>query len=129
MKFHHIGVACENIIDSKTFISSTFQVKKFGDIIFDKNQGVHLCMVSTICNTLIELISGETVSSFVKKRQYVYHTCWEVDDIMISVKNFESQGAVIISKPTPAILFNYRKVAFLMTNIGIIELLESNRIS
>ena len=69
-------------------------------------------MVSTICNTLIELISGETVSSFVKKRQYVYHTCWEVDDIMISVKNFECQGAVIISKPTPAILFNYEKLHF-----------------
>ena len=126
MKFHHIGIACENINDTRSFISGTFKIKEFGEILFDKNQGVHLCMVTTLCNNLIELISGKTVNSFVKKRQFLYHTCWEVDDIYKSIKNFEHQGAVLISKPSSAILFNHRKVAFLMSSIGIIELLEGN---
>ena len=126
MKFHHIGVACENINDTRNFISSTFQVKEYGDIVFDEYQGVDLCIIKTVCNNTIELISGKTVLSFITKRQYLYHTCWEVDDIFKYVENFESKGAVLISKPTSAILFNHRKVAFLMTKVGIIELLESN---
>ena len=45
-------------------------------------------------------------------------------DINLAIENF--QGAILISSPKPAILFQNRLVAFLMTPIGLIELLNAN---
>ena len=36
------------------------------------------------------------------------------------------RGGVLVSEPKPAVLFGGRRVAFLYTRIGLIELLEEN---
>jgi methylmalonyl-CoA/ethylmalonyl-CoA epimerase len=125
MKFHHIGIACDDIESAINFVKNTFHISKVSEIIFDENQNVNLCLLQTKCNIHIELVSGVTVTRFIKKRQYLYHTCWEVNNIEESITNFINNGAVLISESKKAILFNYRRVAFLMTSIGVIELLES----
>jgi len=125
MKMHHVGIACSPIESGIRFVENNFVVIKKTDIIFDKVQNVDLCLLTLEDDSNIELVSGTTVEKFIKKRQFLYHTCWEVADIHKSIEKFCNNGAILISEPKPAILFNDRKVSFLATDIGIIELLEA----
>ena len=72
----------------------------------------------------IELVSGAVVANFVKKRVTYYHICYEVDDISKAIEEMSKNGALVVSPPKPAILFGNRNVAFLMSPIGLVELLE-----
>jgi len=125
MKFHHIGIACENIEEVIVFLESTFNIVKRSKIIWHEIQAVDACLLTSSDGANIELVSGKNIDSFVKKKQFLYHSCWEVDDIDASIKSFVSNNSVLILEPTPSLLFNNRKVAFLYTSIGILELLES----
>jgi len=124
MKFHHIGIACIDIPKTANFIHTVFNIVSETEIFFDKYQDVYLCLLTDEFGINIELVSGKIVEGYVKKKQNLYHTCWEVTDITKTIENFCTSGAVLISKPNPAVLFDNRKVAFLYTEIGIVELLE-----
>ena len=124
MKFHHIGIACSDITKTVKFLNSTFNIINMTGIYFDKNQNVDLCLLTDDFGLNIELVSGKTVEKFVKNKQYLYHNCWEVASLEKAIKHFCDNGAVMISEPKPAILFDNRNVSFLYTKIGIIELLE-----
>ena len=125
MKFHHLGIACKDINNAIKFVEKSFIVVQQSEIIFDFNQNTHLCLLTLDDGTNIELVSGITVEKFVKKRQFLYHTCWEVKNIEKSIENLYQNGAMLISEPKQAKLFNSRRVAFLFSELGIIELLES----
>lgn len=125
MRFHHIGIACEDIPSALEFAERSFPVINKTEIIFDKKQAVNLCLLTLADGTYIELVSGSTVSRLVEKKQFLYHTCWEVDNLDRAIAKFYENGAMLISTPKKAVLFNDRKVAFLFTDLGIMELLES----
>ena len=122
MKFHHLGVATQDLITSLNFIKSNFEEVKHTDIVYDRLQDARVIMVSTR-DLSIELVSGNIVKNIISKRQSYYHICYEVDDINMAINNFDS--SIVVSTPKEAILFNGRKVAFLLTPIGLVELIES----
>ncbi len=126
MRFHHIGVACKDISETLKFVQKSFDVVEASEIIFDKKQDADLCLLELTDGSHIELVSGKAVEKFVAKRQSLYHTCWQVSDIEQAIAKLYDNGAILISPPTEAILFDNRKVAFLFSDIGIIELLEEN---
>ena len=121
MKFHHIGIATDNITKSFEFVKNSFDIIEFTDIIYDKNQNCSLQMIYT--NDInIELVSGEMVKDIIKKRITYYHICYEVKNIKKAINNFDN--SILVSPPKEAVLFDNRKVAFLYTPIGLVELLE-----
>ena len=61
----------------------------------------------------------------IKKNITYYHVCYEVDNLQEAMTSFKN--SIVISNPVKAILFDNRKVAFLLTPIGIVELLEMRR--
>ena len=124
MKLHHIGIAAENMEDMIAYVQAMFPVKKISDTVFDEKQNGTLCMITLEDDSKIELITGPVVAGRVKKRQFLYHTCYETEDLNKSMADFIEKGAVVISEPKEAVLFQLRKVAFLMTDLGIVELLE-----
>lgn len=124
MNFHHIGIATDNIEDSLIELKKHLNIVEVSKIVYDDNQDVNLCMITLKDNAKIELISGKIVEKFLKKKQYLYHTCFSVNDIDKTIKNLLSDGAFLIVPPKNAVLFNNKKVAFLMWNLGMIELLE-----
>lgn len=126
MILHHIGIACEDIDKTCTIINNTIGIKHKGKIVYDKEQEANLCMILTLHEDRIELISGSKVKNLVKKQQYLYHTCYLVENLSKSMEQMTQNGAIILSSPKPAILFDNRKVAFLITNLGIVELLEGD---
>ena len=125
LKFNHIGIACENISEVIVFLESTFNIVSKSKIIYHENHGVDACLLTNDDGTNIELVSGKNIESFVKKKQFLYHSCWEVNNIDTAIKIFCDNDAVLISEPKESLLFNNRKVAFLYTSVGILELLES----
>ena len=124
LKFHHIGVACDFIGEVTQFLENTFTIVNKSAVFELKYQNVDVCLLTTDDNINIELVSGITVEKLVKKRQFLYHNCWEVENIDLAIKHFVDNGAMLISEPKPSELFNNRQVAFLLTMIGIVELLE-----
>lgn len=124
MKFHHIGIACNDIYTEIEKLKKIHSISKVTDIIFDENQKASICMVTLSSGFNIELVSGETVKKFVKSIATPYHICYSCSDIEVEIENILSNGGVLVSKPKSAKLFNNRKVAFLFVSYGLIELLE-----
>ena len=124
MKFHHIGIATEDINKSIEKLKNYFDIKEISKIVYDKNQDANLCMLEMNDGIMIELISGGVVSNLVKKRQYLYHTCYSVKNIDEMIEKLTSDGAFLVREAKEAILFNNKRVAFLMWDLGLIELVE-----
>ena len=95
-----------------------------GPICHDALQEADLCWVETAGGLPIELISGPVVAGLVKKGIYLYHSCWQTQDLEGSIADLQAQGALLISAAKPAVLFDQRRVAFLATEAGLVELLE-----
>ncbi len=125
MKLHHIGIATPSIPESIEYLKETTEIENVGDIIFDPEQNAELCMVEIKNGTDIEFVSGEVVSRLVKKGQRLYHLCWETEDIEAQIQSMVEEGALIVSPLKPAVLFHGRRVAFLMTSLGLTELVEA----
>lgn len=124
MIIHHIGIACKDIGLEIQRIQKIHDVISISEIIFDQNQNANLCLIKIKNSLSIELISGKQVENLIKKRISYYHLCYETQNIEAEIKRLVNLGGTILSEPKPAILFNNRKVAFLMLSYGIIELLE-----
>ena len=120
MKFHHLGIATENLEETLEWMKNTFEIKHMSDIVFDKNQNANLVLIETK-DMVFELISGDIVKNLIDKNITYYHICYEVENIEITVEKLKG---ILISPPKNAVLFNNKKVCFVMTNIGLIELLE-----
>ena len=124
MKIHHIGIACQNIEEGIEEFKKYHNIISQSEIVSDELQNAKLCIVTTDIGINFEFISGDQVSRLLKKGISYYHVCYEVESFDLTIKDFLSKGAVMISAPKPAILFNDRKVSFLYLSYGIVELLE-----
>lgn len=124
IKFHHIGIATENIENTIKYLKNIMNIKGISETVYDRNQDANLCMLTLEDGTKLELVSGKIVEKIVKKRQFLYHTCYETENIIEEIRKLEKLGGFIVSKPKEAILFNEKKVAFLMTDLGLMELVE-----
>ena len=124
MKFHHIGIATENIESLIEYLKQILNIKDISETVYDKNQEANLCMLTLEDGTKLELVSGKVVEKIVKKRQFLYHTCYETNDINKEIEKLQKLDSFLVSEPKEAVLFKNKKVAFLMTNIGLVELVE-----
>ncbi len=124
MKLHHIGIASNDLNNVKKFIQGSFSVIKEDGPIWDPNLKANLMFFQVKDGASLEIVSGPIVQTLLKKNINLYHICYEVEDLKKTLSNLRSQGASLIKKPTPAILFNNRLVTFIHTPMGLIELLE-----
>ena len=123
MKFHHVGLCCEDIKKHIDYMEKIHNIINKTDIIFDSLQNAYLCMLTLEDGTKLELISGKVVENYIKKKIEYYHICYEVEDIEKETKRIVNSGAIRLSKIQPAVLFNNKRVVFLKTQYGLIELL------
>ena len=125
LKLNHLGVATSNMQKAEKFVRNTHNIINTIGPIWDPNLKANLQLFETCNGTSIELVDGPVVSSLIKKGILLYHFCYEVDDINSKMIEYKKNGGLIIVKPTPALLFENRLVAFINTPIGIIELLSN----
>lgn len=131
MKLSHIGIIVKDIEQGIKNHEKLFGYKQLGPIVDDQTQKVRVVLMGTSedAPVTIELISPLTedspVTDLLKKRQALYHLCYTVPDIEEAKDHARKSGAIVISKPVEAPLFDNRKICFLFTKDHyIIELVE-----
>lgn len=124
---HHIGLISRNLVEELAFIQAFSQVLSVRGPIHDETQDVDLCLVELLDGTRIELVSGLKVKNLQSKGVHAYHICFEVDQMEDAASTLVKAGAITVLGPVPAKLFDDRQVAFFMTPVGLVEILEAQK--
>ena len=131
MKIHHIGIVTEDIESGIQRYKAMFGFIPVTEVIEDPVQKVSVVLLSgpEVDSVPVELIApladDSPVSKILKGNVRLYHLCFLVEDIEEALRNFRSHGAIIISRPVPAKLFEGKRIAFVYTpDKYVVELLE-----
>jgi methylmalonyl-CoA/ethylmalonyl-CoA epimerase len=131
MKLHHVGIVVDDIESGIQRYKALFGFVPVSEVVDDPIQKVSVVLLSNAESdgAPIELIAPLTddspVSNILKGNVRLYHLCFLVDNIEEALQNFRSNGAIIISGPVPAELFEGKKIAFVYSpDKYVIELLE-----
>lgn len=130
MKFHHIGIACFDINDSKAFYE--FIGYEASEVKDDPIQDIRICFLRKEGAPMLELLAPIDENSPVNRilnTQGVtpYHICYEVEDMEQTMTFLRKQQKFVrISKPAPACAIDDRRVCFMFRkDVGLIELVET----
>lgn len=129
MKYHHVGIACEDIDRTASQYESMGYVR--GERIIDPIQNIEICFLEHEDMPRLELLGAVNDKSPVveilkKNGTSSYHICYSVDNIEDSVKQLRKQRFVVVSKPQPACALDNHRVSFLFhKDVGLIELVEN----
>jgi methylmalonyl-CoA/ethylmalonyl-CoA epimerase len=130
MKFHHIGVATNDLKRAIKLYSDLGYNLQNSQIYTDQIQKVKIAFMKLDGHPLIELVTPNDIGSPIdsilnKKGSTPYHTCYEVSDLLQTINDNKKLGFTLITKLTPAIAFNNRSICFMYNkDVGMIELLE-----
>jgi methylmalonyl-CoA/ethylmalonyl-CoA epimerase len=131
LDLHHIGIAVRSFERSLAYYSLLGYERVNDSIVRDELQFVDLIMLTHKLQPDIELVkpysSTSPVNKYLKDHGIsIYHFCYEVEDFESTIKDLKSKFRIFnVSKPKPAILFNYRPVTFYFIHeVGLIELLQ-----
>jgi len=130
MRLHHIGIVVQNIQESLGELTNYLQFEETTIPTLIESQKVNVCFLKT-SNIFLELIEpihdDSPVKNFSESGGGFHHLCFEVDNIIETLKQLEKNGGRIIVKPTKG--FENRLIAFVLlnmknTNCNLIELAE-----
>ena len=130
MKLHHIGIVVKNIQKSLGELTNYLQFEETTIPTLIESQKVNVCFLKT-SNIFLELIepvhNDSPVKKFSESGGGFHHLCFEVDDVIKTLKQLKENGARIIVEPTKG--FENRLIAFVLlnmknTNCNLIELAE-----
>ena len=133
VRLHHVGYVVASIRDVVGKFVSTLAAEWDQQIFDDPLQQVRVCFLSvgTPGNPLIELVEPATgnspVSRFLAQGGGLHHLCYETDDLAEQLKLMRSRGAMIARPPMPAVAFQGRSIAWVLTKEKLLlEYLESS---
>ncbi len=128
--FHHVGVAVRNLEAAIPSYEKLFGYKLVSGPFDDPIQNVSVCFLSRgQGDTVIELVAplgpDSPVDRTLKKGGGAYHVCYQVTDMQAAIGHLTEQGSFLISGPSPAVAFEMKQIAWLMTETGLlVELVE-----
>lgn len=129
MKYHHIGIACEDIDATAKHYQDLGYVK--GEKVVDPLQNIEICFLDHADMPRIELLApvngnSPVVQTLQKNGTTPYHICYTVDNLDQTVKDLKKQHFLVVAKAKPACAIENRRVTFLYNkDTGLIELVES----
>ncbi len=127
MNFHHIGYACVNIEVEQRSLTSLGYTQEGADF-EDPIQCVRgrFLVGGGPRIELLEQLDGENVlSPWLDKGTKMYHIAYEVNAMTEAVDKLAGEGAKLIVSPVPAIAFDNREIAFLLTRtMLLVELIQ-----
>ena len=130
-KTHHVGIAVSNLSTAIPVYEDLFDYKLISGPFDDPIQKVSVCFMSRgEGDTTIELVaplgSDSPIRQTLKKGGGTYHLCYEVPDIHAAIAHLSEQGSILISGPVPAVAFEMREIAWLMTEANLlVELVQA----
>ncbi|HKQ46827.1 MAG TPA: VOC family protein [Phycisphaerae bacterium] len=126
-RFHHVGMAVQNTGQAMGLLRALLGAEPEGPRYEDSNQGVFVQFLRA-ADLRIELLepagSPGPLDSILRRGIALYHICYEVDDLDERLLGLVNGGANLLSAPKPAVAFGGRRVAFVMVQGLMIELVE-----
>lgn len=120
LQLHHFGLLVKDIEKASIRYVRSFGYQIYSAVIHDPLQTAFVrFLVLPEERTFLELISPDGPASLLqnalKKNGGIHHVCYATRDIADSIDHLRENGSVVISEPKPAVAFNQRKIAWLMT--------------
>ncbi len=120
---HHVGIAVPSIEEALKFHIEALGMKQVTDIVYDELQKVKVVLLSPEEKDhenysyieLVESVGSSAVDQILKQRNRLYHYCIEVSNLEETLEKVRKEHAIIVLSPTPAKLFNDRRIAFVWT--------------
>src|ERR1700753_492680 len=118
--FHHVGVAVRDLKEAIPAYKNLFGYDLISGPFDDPIQNVSVCFLSRGAGDMtIELVAplgpNSPVDRVLKKGNGTYHICYEVQDIRAAIEHLRKQDAFLMSGPVPAVAFEQREIAWLLT--------------
>jgi methylmalonyl-CoA/ethylmalonyl-CoA epimerase len=110
---------------------SLFGYKLISGPFDDPIQNVSVCFLSRgEGDAMIELVAplgpNSPIDRTLRKGGGTYHICYQVDDISAAIHHLTEHGSMLLSGPVPAVAFEMREIAWLMTAVYLlVELVEA----
>jgi methylmalonyl-CoA/ethylmalonyl-CoA epimerase len=131
MRLHHIGFVVSSISESAPAFVRTMGASWDELVFVDPAQRVKVTFLrASAGDALLELVEPNAVdapvSRFLKEKgQGIHHLCYEVDNLDEALAELRANGALIAKQPKPAVAFEGRRIAWLLTPEKLLlELLE-----
>jgi methylmalonyl-CoA/ethylmalonyl-CoA epimerase len=128
--FHHVGVAVPDLNEAIPTYRNLFDYELLSGPFDDPIQNVSVCFLSRgEGDTVIELVAplgpNSPIDRTLKKGGGTYHVCYEVPDLGAAIDRLTGQGSFLLSGPVPAVAFEMRNIAWLMTPANLlVELIQ-----
>ncbi len=130
MTLHHVGYVVREIASSIEGFAASIGATWDGAISADPHQKVKVAfLVTRPEDAQVELVEPDGADSpvlaFLERGGGLHHVCYEVTDLEEELARFRSRRALIVKRPKPAVAFDGRRIAWLLTAEKLlIELLE-----
>lgn len=132
LRLHHVGFVVANIESSMPAFVRSLSAQWDGRIFEDPHQKVKVAFLTTrpedAAIELVEPVGQDSpVQRFLKEKGGgLHHACYEVADLDKELADFRGRGAVIAKRPKPAVAFDGRRIAWVITpEKFLVELLEA----
>jgi methylmalonyl-CoA/ethylmalonyl-CoA epimerase len=128
--FHHVGVAVRDLSKAIPICKALFHYELTAGPFDDPIQKVSVCFLS--CgkdDVIMELVAplgpDSPIDRTLKKGGGTYHVCYSVANINDAILYLTEKGSLLLSGPVPAVAFQMREIAWVMTEIGLlVELVQ-----
>jgi methylmalonyl-CoA/ethylmalonyl-CoA epimerase len=123
---HHVGLACTSIVQERHALQPLGAIDD-GPMFEDPGLGIRGRFVrlgSARIELLEEIETSGVLAPWLKGGSRLYHLAYTVSDLDGALAS--TRGARLVRGPLPAVAFDGRRVAFLMTpTLLLLELIES----
>jgi methylmalonyl-CoA/ethylmalonyl-CoA epimerase len=131
MRLHHLGFVVADIASAMPGFLRAMGASWDSQIFTDPNQKVKVAFLNTRPgDAQVELVQPDGGDSPVlrflnEKGGGLHHACYEVEDLEQELSDFRGRGCLIVKRPKPAVAFQGRRIAWVLTpEKFLVELLE-----
>ena len=133
VRLHHAGYVVADIAASVHGFQRSLDAEWDERIFHDPIQKVKVTFLSTSdSDAQVELVEpadpASPVAAFLSRGGGLHHLCYEVADLEAHLTAMRARRATIVRKPQPAVAFNGRRIAWVLTAEKLlVEYLEMSR--
>lgn len=129
--FHHIGIAVRDLSKAIPIYKALFGYELTSGPFDDPIQNVSVCFLSRgegdmVMELVAPLGPKSPIDRTLKNGGGTYHVCYQVRDVNAAIRHLTEQGSLLLSGPVPAVAFEMRPIAWLMTEVNLlVELVQA----
>jgi methylmalonyl-CoA/ethylmalonyl-CoA epimerase len=128
--FHHVGIAVRDMQTALPAYKHLFGYDLISGPFDDPIQKVSVCFLSRgqgdpVLELVAPLEANSPIARVLKAGGGPYHICYQVPDIKAAIEHLTKNGSMLVSGPVPAVAFEMREIAWVMTGAHLlVELLQ-----